>query len=99
MGTLVQTIPIPQTLSNNSLGHHMTFKTSSVRGFIPVARFNKNGQDLFKCDPASNFANTFMRRYAHKGVKDVAVYAGEDISIVEIHFTLVPYFPNKGNPT
>ncbi len=73
------------------------FKVISVQGFLTVPRINKNGKDLCKGDDASNFANTFMRRYAHKGVKDVMVFSGENEA--NICFTLTPYYPDKGNPS
>lgn len=73
------------------------FTTHIIRGSIEVPRFTGTGQDLFKVDPASHFANAFMRRYAHKGVKDLMVFMGEKNA--ELHFTLVPYYPDKCAPT
>lgn len=72
------------------------WKRDTITGIVTVPRFTEKGYDLQSCDPASNFANGFMRRYKDRGVVNFMVFRnGNDH--VDFHITLQAYYPDKGN--
>lgn len=72
------------------------FQTQQVQGVINVPRMTGTGRDLHKCEDASSFVNTFLKRYRCKGLIDMSISSfGKDQ--VQIAFTLSCYYPNAHN--
>lgn len=72
------------------------FQTQQVQGVINAPRMTGTGRDLHKCDDASSFVKTFLKRYRHKGLIGMSICSfGKDE--VQIAFTLACYYPNAHN--
>lgn len=72
------------------------FQTQQVQGVINVPRMTGTGRDLHNCEDASNFVNTFLKRYRHKGLIDMSITSFRK-DMVQIAFTLTSYYPDVHN--